>query len=98
MTPDAIRKLMLGAMANEGARMLASGMAARPSDIDLAAIMALDLPRWRGGPMHLAGVIGLLSLRRAMEAFDHPDRAFWTPEPVFAELIKNGRNFDDLNG
>ncbi|MGR3379286.1 enoyl-CoA hydratase-related protein [Salipiger abyssi] len=98
MTPDAIRKLMLGAMANEGARMLASGMAARPSDIDLAAIMALDLPRWRGGPMHLAGVIGLLTLRRAMEAFEHPDRAFWTPEPVFAELIKNGRNFDDLNG
>lgn len=98
MAQDLIRRLVLGAMANEGARMLASGMAARPSDIDLAAIMALDLPRWRGGPMHLAGVFGLLSLRRAMEGSDHPDRAVWRPEPVFADLIKNGRTFDDMNG
>ncbi|MBN9890083.1 enoyl-CoA hydratase-related protein [Salipiger abyssi] len=98
MPPDLIRKLIFGAMANEGARMLASGMAARPSDIDIVAVMALDLPRWRGGPMHLAGVMGLLSMRRAMEALDHPDRAFWRPQPVFADLIKNGRSFDDLNG
>ena len=39
----------------------------------------------------------LLALRRAMEGFDHPDRAFWAPEPIFAELAKNGRSFDDLN-
>lgn len=95
---DRIRLLVLGAMANEGARMLRSGMAARPSDIDLAAIMALDMPRWRGGPMHLAGVAGMLAVRRALEGFDHPDRAFWTPDGAFAELIKNGRTFDDLNG
>ncbi|WP_242532234.1 enoyl-CoA hydratase-related protein [Salipiger thiooxidans] len=97
MPPDLIRKRVLGAMANEGARMLASGMALRPSDIDVVALHALEMPRWRGGPMHLAGVMKLLALRRAMEGFDHPDRAFWAPEPIFAELVKNGRSFDDLN-
>ncbi|MCA0845674.1 enoyl-CoA hydratase-related protein [Salipiger thiooxidans] len=97
MPPDLIRKRVLGAMANEGARMLASGMALRPSDIDVVALHALEMPRWRGGPMHLAGVMKLLALRRAMEGFDHPDRAFWAPEPIFAELAKNGRSFDDLN-
>ncbi|MBR9840296.1 MAG: enoyl-CoA hydratase [Rhodobacteraceae bacterium] len=97
MSPDLIRKRVLGAMANEGARMLASGMALRPSDIDVAALHALEMPRWRGGPMHLAGVMKLLALRRAMEGFDHPDRAFWAPEPIFDELVKIGRSFDDLN-
>ncbi len=97
MPLDAIRLLVLGAMANEGARMLASGMASRPSDIDIAAVLALDMPRWRGGPMHLASVPGLLAVQRALQRFDHPDRAFWTPEPVFADLIKNGRTFDSLN-
>ncbi|MCR8550290.1 enoyl-CoA hydratase-related protein [Salipiger sp. P9] len=98
MPHDLIRKLVLGAMANEGLRMLSSGMAVRSSDIDLVSVLALDLPRWRGGPMHLAGVMGLLSVRRALEGFDHPDRAFWTPEPQFAEQIKNGGGFDDLTG
>lgn len=98
MPHEQMRRLVFGAMANEGARMLAAKMAQRPSDIDVVATLALDLPRWRGGPMHLVGVYGLLSVRRAMDGLDHPDRAFWTPEPVFDELIKNGRSFDALNG
>ncbi|WP_335949822.1 enoyl-CoA hydratase-related protein [Salipiger bermudensis] len=97
LSHEQIRRLILGAMANEGARMLASGMVARPSDIDVVATLALDLPRWRGGPMHLVGVYGLLSVRRAMDGLDHPDAAFWAPEPVFGELIKNGRSFEALN-
>ena len=45
--------------------------------------------------MHHACVKGLLQITRAMADLPHPDRAFWTPDPVFAELIKNGRTFDD---
>ncbi|GGG82040.1 enoyl-CoA hydratase [Salipiger pallidus] len=98
LAAEAIVRLVLGAMANEGARMLSSGMVAAPSEIDLVALHALEMPRWRGGPMHLAGAMGLLSVRRALESFEHPDRPFWTPEPIFAELIKNGRSFDSLDG
>ena len=97
LSHEQIRRLVLGAMANEGARMLASGMASRPSDIDVVATLALDLPRWRGGPMHLVGGYGLLAVSRAMAGLDHPDTAFWAPEPVFGELIKTGRSFDALN-
>ena len=98
LPPETIRGGLFGAMANAGARMLSEGMLSTPSEVDLVAVQALDLPRWRGGPMHLAGVEGLLRLRRTMETFDHPDRTLWTPESVFADLIKNGRNFDALNG
>ena len=97
LSPDQTRRLVLGAMANEGARMLASGMVLRPSDIDVVATLGLGLPRWRGGPMHLVGVYGLLSVCRAMEGLDHPDTAFWTPQPVFGALIKNGRSFEAMN-
>ena len=88
--------LVQGAMANEGARILREAGLNRASDLDVVSVFGGLLPRWRGGVMHSAGAEGLLQLTKAMEAFDHPDRAFWTPDPIFADLIKNGRTFDAL--
>lgn len=90
-----IRRLLFGAMANEGAKALRESMVHQASDIDLVSILTGLLPRWSGGVMHHACVKGLLQITRAMADLPHPDRAFWTPDPVFAELIKNGRTFDD---
>lgn len=97
MAPERIALLLLGALANEGARMLGDGCVARPSDLDIAMILGQGFPRWRGGPMKAADQVGLLRLSKALEQVDHVDSAFWHPEPQFLELIKNGRQFDSLN-
>ncbi|MBE9638472.1 enoyl-CoA hydratase-related protein [Salipiger mangrovisoli] len=82
-----LRRLLIGAMANEGARMLGAGMLRRASDLDLVALQVLELPRWRGGPMHVALQMGARDLRGALARVAHPDRAFWTPHPLWDDLV-----------
>lgn len=101
--PDAaeIRRRCLLAMANAGARLVGAGVAARPSDVDVAAIHGLGLARWLGGPMEAADQVGLLHARNLMRAWSGAgdlSMAVWTPAPLFDELIRTGGNFDSLNG
>jgi 3-hydroxyacyl-CoA dehydrogenase len=87
------------AMTNAGARLVATGVAARPSDIDVAMVMGFGFPRWRGGPMEAADLEGLLRVRNRLRGWAEVgrDADIWTPEPLFDELIKNGNGFDSLN-
>ena len=52
---DEIRKRLLAAMAQEGSALLAEGIAARASDIDLVLINGYGFPAHKGGPMYAAG-------------------------------------------
>jgi 3-hydroxyacyl-CoA dehydrogenase len=47
---------MIAVLADEGARLLDEGIAARASDIDLVYLTGYGFPRARGGPMfHVGG-------------------------------------------
>lgn len=72
------------------------GTVARAGDIDVLSVFTNLVPAWRGGVMHAAGDAGLLKTTRLMQALGHPDQDLWSPEPIFSELIKYGRTFDDL--
>jgi len=48
---DEIQKRLLNAMAAEGEALLAEGIAARASDIDLVMINGYGFPAYKGGPM-----------------------------------------------
>lgn len=52
---DEILERMLGAMASEGKALLAEGIAARASDIDLVMINGYGFPAHKGGPMFANG-------------------------------------------
>jgi 3-hydroxyacyl-CoA dehydrogenase len=95
LPPQRIVRLLIGAMANEGARALRASVVPDASDVDVVSIFTGLLPRWSGGILHYASVDGLLQITKAITELGHPDAAFWTPDPVFAELIKHGRSFDD---
>ncbi|WP_226622627.1 enoyl-CoA hydratase-related protein [Alloyangia pacifica] len=82
-----LRLLLIGAMANEGARMLSTGMLARASDLDLVALQVLEMPRWRGGPMSAALRLGARAVREALAGVAHPDRAFWAPHALWDDLV-----------
>ena len=53
---------MILPMVNEGAKILAEGIALRASDIDLVKIHGYGFPRWLGGPMHWAETEGLANI------------------------------------
>ncbi|MEM9343364.1 MAG: 3-hydroxyacyl-CoA dehydrogenase NAD-binding domain-containing protein [Pseudomonadota bacterium] len=94
---DDIQRRCLAAMANEAARIMEDGVAQRPSDIDVAMILAYGFPRWKGGPAMAADLTGILRVKRDLDAFAVEDAGFWTPSPLISDLVKNGQRFADLN-
>jgi 3-hydroxyacyl-CoA dehydrogenase len=85
------------AMVNEGARVLAEGIAQRPSDIDVVLAHGYGFPAWRGGPMHAADAVGLPEMLRRVEALHAAHGAGFEPAPLLRELVASGRNFSELN-
>lgn len=94
---DDIRTRLLVAMANEGAKILAEGIALRPSDIDVVKLFGYGFPRWEGGPMLWADRFGLLQLKTAVERFALQAPGFWVPAPNLEDMIRNGTRFSALN-
>ncbi|HSQ09896.1 MAG TPA: 3-hydroxyacyl-CoA dehydrogenase NAD-binding domain-containing protein, partial [Burkholderiaceae bacterium] len=82
------------ALVNEGARILAEGIALRASDIDVVYLAGYGFPVARGGPMFHAQAVGLDKVVAAMARFaanKHADPAFWQPAPLLVEAAKSGR-------
>ena len=96
-TVEEIQARCLGAMANEGARLLEEGVALRPSDIDVVLFFGYGFPRWRGGPMMAADLRGLLTVENELKSWMEEAPEFWTPAPLWDDLVKNGRHFADMN-
>ncbi len=92
MSRDEIASRWLAALANEGARVLASGLAASSGDIDLVAVHGLGFPRDSGGPMHIADQRGLLILRRDLRLWAEEDPV-WAPVPALDAFVSVGRGF-----
>ena len=58
----------LFALVNEGARILAEGIAEREGDVDVVWALGYGFPRERGGPMHWARrQVGLDRVIRTLE-------------------------------
>jgi len=85
---------MLFPLINEGARILAEGIARRASDIDVTWVNGYGFPRWRGGPMFYADEVGLPHIVERLRAFaaasDDPSLA---PAPLLLELAETGSTF-----
>ncbi|MCF8510535.1 MAG: enoyl-CoA hydratase/isomerase family protein [Rhodobacteraceae bacterium] len=87
----------IAALMNEGARILSEGIARRPSDVDAAALLSGLFPRWEGGPMFQAAVIGPMALRADLRARAESQPQIFTPAPLFDRLIAEGLSLADLN-
>jgi 3-hydroxyacyl-CoA dehydrogenase len=87
---------MLFPLINEGAKILAEGIARRASDVDVVWINGYGFPRWRGGPMFHAGEVGLTHIveRLALFAGESGDPSL-APAPLLAELAASGLTFAD---
>ena len=82
-------------MINEGAKILAEGIAQRASDIDVVWIYGYGWPVYRGGPMFYADTVGLSNVVMAMQRYAkgrHGDA--WQPAPLLARLAAEGKSFN----
>ena len=91
-----IRNRWLGAMANAGFRLLEEGIARRPSDLDHIMVRGHGFPRWRSGPMHQAGLRGLMVLRSDLKRWAIEDPV-WQAHPMIVRMIAAGNRISDLD-
>jgi 3-hydroxyacyl-CoA dehydrogenase len=82
------------ALVNEGAKILAEGIALRASDIDLVYVNGYGYPAWRGGPMCYADTVGLAEVSERVRAFHATHGEGWTPAPLLQALAAQGRTFN----
>jgi 3-hydroxyacyl-CoA dehydrogenase len=83
-------------MVNEGARILAEGIAARALDIDIVKIHGYGYPAWRGGPMFEADEIGLAAILADMREVQQASGWGFEPAPLLVELADEGGRFADV--
>jgi 3-hydroxyacyl-CoA dehydrogenase len=83
------------ALVNEGARILAEGIAVRASDLDLVYLNGYGFPARRGGPMCYANEVGLSNVVRALRRFaaEPGADASWEPAPLLVQLAEEGKTF-----
>jgi len=93
---EALARRVHAAMVNEGAKILAEGIAARALDIDIVKIHGYGYPAWRGGPMFEADARGLDAVLAEVQAIAASSGPGWEPAPLLVELVRDGRRFADL--
>ena len=82
------------ALVNEGAKILAEGIAAKASDIDAVYLNGYGFPAWRGGPMFYADTVGPAEIERAIRRFaSQANGDAWDLAPLLAEMARAGRRF-----
>ena len=93
----AIMRRYMAAMINEGARVVEEGIALRPLDVDITMLYGYGFPRWRGGPLKYADMIGLDKVLADIREFEKEDAEFRKPAALLVDLVERGENFDSLN-
>ena len=96
-TNDQIVRRYMAAMVNEAAKVVGEGIARRPLDVDMTLLFGYGFPRYRGGPLKWADIVGLPDLLTDIQSYAKEDAAFWAPAPLLEQLVASGRIFDDLN-
>ncbi|VIO81009.1 3-hydroxyacyl-CoA dehydrogenase NAD-binding domain-containing protein [Bradyrhizobium ivorense] len=97
VSDDEILERMMYPMINEGAKILAEGIAARPSDIDVVWLYGYGWPIYRGGPMYWADTVGLKHIadRLSFYAKETNDPSL-EPAPLLKKLADEGKTFASL--
>ena len=78
---------LLYPVVNEGAKVLAEGIAIRASDIDVACILGYNWPVYTGGPMFWADTVGLQKVVDGLKAMGIE------PAPLLVEKAAAGTKF-----
>ena len=81
-------------LVNTGAKILEEGIAQRASDIDIAYLFGYGYPRFRGGPMFTADLIGLPKVLEAVKRYEQVVGPWWKPTALLEQLAGEGGRFN----
>ncbi|MCA3131344.1 MAG: 3-hydroxyacyl-CoA dehydrogenase NAD-binding domain-containing protein [Betaproteobacteria bacterium] len=81
-------------LVNVGAQILEEGIAQRASDIDIIYLYGYGYPRYRGGPMMSADLIGLPKVLEAVKGYEQRVGQWWKPAALLERLAAEGKGFN----
>ncbi|MBX9964983.1 MAG: enoyl-CoA hydratase/isomerase family protein [Burkholderiales bacterium] len=81
-------------LVNTGAKILEEGIAQRASDIDIVYLFGYGYPRFRGGPMFTADLIGLPKVLEAVKRYEQSVGPWWKPAGLLEKLAAEGGRFN----
>jgi 3-hydroxyacyl-CoA dehydrogenase len=86
---------LMYALINEGASILAEGVAQRASDIDVIYAAGYGFPRYRGGPMFYAQTIGLANVVEGIKHYSNQAHGeHWQLSPFLSDLAQKNQTFE----
>ena len=96
ISDEEIVERLLYSLVNEGADILDEGIAQRASDIDVIYAFGYGFPRYRGGPMFYADLVGLDKVLASIKRFGgSPLGAHWKPASLLEKLAAEGGKFNN---
>ena len=93
ISDEEVRVRCVYPLINEGARILAEGIAYRAGDIDVIWTTGYGFPRFRGGPMFYADSLGLKHVHDEIRRLHGEHGRYWEPAPLLTELASSGSSF-----
>jgi 3-hydroxyacyl-CoA dehydrogenase len=98
ISDEEIVERLIYALVNEGAHILAEGIALRASDIDMVYLTGYGFPAYRGGPMFYASTVGLAKVVESIKRFQAGYQgAQWKLAPLLEQLAREGKSFSDYD-
>jgi 3-hydroxyacyl-CoA dehydrogenase len=95
ISDEEIVERLLYALVNVGAAILEEKIAQRASDIDVIYAFGYGFPRYRGGPMFYADLVGLDKVLAAIQRYaSSPLGVHWRPAPLLEKLAGEGGTFN----
>jgi 3-hydroxyacyl-CoA dehydrogenase len=94
VSDDEIRDRCLFALINEGAELLAEGIAESSTDVDTIWCNGYGFPRYRGGPLWYADEVGLPEVLSGIQGLaDQLGERYWKASPLLVDLARRRANF-----
>lgn len=87
---------LLHPLINEGARIVAEGIAIRAADIDVVYVNGYGFPAYKGGPMFWAEQIGLDKVVATLRKLAPTHGSRWAPAPLLVRLAESGRGWQSI--
>lgn len=83
---------MMIALCNETVRCLEDNIVATPNEADMAMIMGLGFPAFRGGPCRYIDQIGVAEYVALCNKYSHLGKAYQAPQ-LLLDMAKDGKTF-----
>lgn len=79
MSDDDIVEFIFFPVVNEGCRVIAEGIVSKPSDLDVASVLGMGFPPFRGGLIHWADTVGAARIAQRLGEWAKTYGPLFTP-------------------